>query len=561
MNRSKNARNANERALERKRDWPEYQQLHAKIERAPMNRSSFSLGLTRSWPLLALLLIAAVWFHLTPYSASNLEIPPDTVEYALAPLQFLETGRYEIMLEGRGLPPRYPPWFPVLVVLPAYVLCGHEPGNAILPITLLAVTGVGLAFAIGKRISSNTGGVLAALGVVILPSYSRWATQVMVDVPCAVLMLGSCLVYLHLRTKPQSTLIYFGAGLLVAVTTLFRPVFAAMLLPFVFETLRQRKGFFLRGLLLLAPMAAAAAATFAYNAATFGSPFRNGYKFWVAVPMDYPTMIFSPSFLRMNLGEIAASGLPVLLLICIVAWLLARRLRPAPFAASQRSFQDAAVFFVLSTAPILVFHLFYFYPDDRFHIPMLTGAAVLSGSMLALLPGPGREAIVKLLLPVALLLAVAARIAAPAPVPLRRVAAERVRENTPENAVVISAIDPVYFARLAGHGSSRRIIPLSRNVEYASALLVRKRVDDPRLRLLRWDDDRAVPLIRPHAEEAVRFVASERMDELATEVAAGTPVFFESSFADESEAKVLAELQAHFKLVQRVPCLYQLQSR
>jgi len=526
-----------------------------------MNRSSFSAGLTRSWPLLALLLTAAVWFHRTPYSASNLEVPPDTVEYALAPLQFLETGHYEIIVEDRGLPPRYPPWFPVLVILPAYVLFGHEPGNAILPITLLAVAGIGFAYAIGKRISSTMGGVLAALGVLILPSYSRWATQVMIDVPCAALMLGACWLYLHLRTKPQTTLSYFGAGALVAMATLFRPVFAAMLLPFVFATLRQRKGLFLRGLLLLAPMAAAVAATFAYNAATFGSPLRNGYKFWVPVPMDYLTMIFSPSYLRTNLEEIGVSVFPILLLICIGAWLLARKRRPAAFAASQQSFPDAAVFFALATTPILIFHLFYFYPDDRFHIPMLAGTAALAGSMLAVLLGPGKEIIFKVLLPAVFLLAVAARIATPAPIPLRRLAAERVRKNTPGNAVVLSAIDPVYLARLAGHGSSRRIVPLSRNVEYASALLVRKRVDDPRLRSLRWDDDRALALIRPHAEEAVRFVASERMDELASEVARGTPVFFESNFADESEAKVLAELQARFKLVQRVPYLYQLQSR
>jgi len=526
-----------------------------------MNRSFFPAGLARSWPLLALLLIAAVWFYRTPYSASNLEVPPDTVEYALAPLQFLETGRYEIIVEGRGLPPRYPPWFPVLAILPAYVAFGHEPGNAILPITLLAVIGVGFAYAIGKRISSTPGGVLAGLGVLFLPSYSRWATQVMIDVPCAALMLGTCLVYLRIRARPQVALLFLAAGALVAITTLFRPVFAAMLLPFVFAAFRQRKGIFLRGFLLIAPMAAAAAATFAYNAAAFGSPFRNGYKFWVPVPMDYPTMIFSLSYLRMNLQEIAVSGVPWLLLISVGAWLLARKLRPAAFAHSWSSFQEAAVFFVLTTAPMLLFHLFYFYPDDRFHIPLLAGTAVLAGSMLALLPGPGMETILKLLLPATLFLAVTARIATPAPVPLRRVAAERVRENTPENGVVISAIDPVYFARLATHGSARRIIPLSRNVEYASALLVRKRVDDPRLRALSWNDDRALALIRPHAEEAVRFVASERMAELAAEVASGTPVFFESSFVDESEAKVLAELQAHFKLVQRVPYLYELQPR
>lgn len=526
-----------------------------------MNSSSFSARLTRSWPLLAVLLIAAIWLYRSPYSASNLEIPPDTVEYALAPLQLIETGRYEIIVEGRELPPRYPPWFPALVVLPAYVLFGHEPGNAILPITLLAVAGVGFAYAIGKRISSPAGGVLAALAVLSLPSYTFWATQVMTDVPCTTLMLGTCLVYLRVRARPESTRLYFGAGVLVAVTTLFRPVFAAMLLPFLFTILHQRKSLFLRSVLLLAPMAAAAAATFAYNAATFGSPFRNGYKFWVSVPMDYPSMIFSPSYFRMNLGVIGFSLFPILLLICIVVWLLVRRRRPAAFALSRESFRDAATFLVLTTVPILLFHFFYFFPGDRFYLPMLAGTAILAASMLALLIGPKGEPVVKLLLPAVFLLAFAARIAVPAPLPLRRLAAEKVRDHSPENAIVISAIDPVYLARLAGAGSSRRIVPLSRNVEYASKVLVRKRVEDPRLSSLNWHDGQALALIRPHGEEAVRFVASERMDELVSEAARGTPVFLESMFADAREAKVLADLQARFNLVQRAPYLYQLLPR
>jgi 4-amino-4-deoxy-L-arabinose transferase-like glycosyltransferase len=525
-----------------------------------MNSSTFRAGLTRSWPLPALLLIAAVWLYRTPYSASNLEVPPDTVEYALAPLQLLETGRYEIIVEGRGLPPRYPPWFPVLVILPAYVLFGHEPGNAILPVTLLAVAGIGFAYAIGKRLSSTTGGVLAALAVLMLPSYSAWATQVMTDVPCTALMLGTCLVYLHLRSKPESVLLYFGAGVLVAVTTLFRPVFAAMLLPFLLATLRPWKGVFRRIILLLAPMAAAAAATLAYNSATFGSPLRNGYNFWIAVPMDYPRMIFSLSYLGMNLEVIGFSVLPILLLVCIGAWLLARMRRLSAFATSRQSFWDTMIFFVLTTVPILLFHLLYFFPRDRFHIPMLAGAAVLAGSMVALLIGPEKEALPKLLLPAVFLLTVAARIATPAPIPLRRLAADEVRKHTPENAIVISGIDPVYLARLAGYGSSRRIVPLSRNVEYASKLLVRKRVDDPRLGSLNWKDPQALALIRPHAEEAVRFVASERMNELAMEVARGTPVFFASSGVYENEAPVVAELHAHFNLVERAPYLYQLQS-
>src|ERR1044072_3439572 len=203
-------------------DREEHRLLQEGIERPAMKSSSIFPGFTRPWPLLVLLLTAVVWLYRPPYSASNLEVPPDTVEYALAPLQLLETGRYEIMLEGRGLPPRYPPWFSAVVILPAYVLFGHDPGNAILPVTLLAVAGVGFAYAIGKRISSATGGVIAALALLALPPYSAWATQVMTDVPCAALMLGTCLIYLRLRANPEQLLTHFGAGLLVAVTTLFR---------------------------------------------------------------------------------------------------------------------------------------------------------------------------------------------------------------------------------------------------------------------------------------------------------------------------------------------------
>jgi 4-amino-4-deoxy-L-arabinose transferase-like glycosyltransferase len=447
------------------------------------------------------------------------------------------------------------------VILPAYVVFGHEPGNAILPITFLAVAGIGFAFAIGKRIGSATSGVLAALAVLILPSYSFWSTQVMTDVPCTALMLATCLIYLQLRARPEALRLYFGAGVLVAVTTLFRPVFAAMLLPFLFAILRQRRRILFRGFLLLAPMAVAAAATFAYNAATFGSPFRNGYNFWVAVPYDYPRMTFSLAYVWMNLGVIGGSPLPVLLLLCLGAWFFLRMRRPAIVAVAKQPLGDAALFFVLTTVPITLFHLVYFFPAERFHIPMLAGAAVLAASMLALSIGDRGEPLLKLLLPAVFLLTVAARIAGPAPLPLRRLAADKMRKYSPENAMIISTIDPVYLGRLAGTGSSRRIVPLSRNVEYASKVLVRKRIDDPRLNSLNWNDDRAVALIRPQAEEAVRFVASERMDELVLEVARGTPVFFESTFVDGGDAPLADGLQARFNLVPRAPYFFQLQPR
>ena len=522
-----------------------------------MNSSTLSARFTSSWPLLAVFLIAVVWLYRTPYSASNLTIAPDMVEYALAPLQLVETGHYEIIVDGRGLPSRYPPWFSVLVIAPAYVLFGHDPGNAILPITLLAGAGIGFAYAIGKRISSITGGAFAALTLLFFPSYNRWAIEVMTDVPCTTLMLGTCLVYLRLRTRPESALTYLGAGTLVALTTLFRPVYAAMLLPFLLAVVRPRSGIAVRTISLLAPMAAAAAATCAYNATTFGSPFLNGYKFWVPVPPDYP--LLSLSYLQVNLSVVFVMGFPILILVFIAALLLARTFKSLAYSTSREAFRDVLLFFVLSTTPILFFHLVYFFPDDRFFLPVLAGLAVLAGSVLALVIGPGREAILKVLLPVLLLLTIGARIAFPSPLPERRLAADRVRQHTPDNAVVISGIDPVYLARLAGKGSARRIIPISRNVEFAWVLLGTKRVEDPRVPLTKKRDIPPVlESLRPQAEEAVRFVASERLDELAVGIARGTPVFLEASSIAGQDAAVLSQLQQRFKFVNRAPYLHEL---
>ncbi len=526
----------------------------------PNHNTSLPIGLKGQGPLLILTLIAAVWLYRTPYAASNLEVPPDTVEYALAPLQLLETGRYEIVLEGRMLPPRYPPWFPALVILPAYVVFGHDPGNAILPVTLLAVAGIGFGHAIGKRLGGVAGGILAGLALLFLPSYASWGTQVMGDVPTTCLMLATCLLYLRLRDGPRSPAIYFGAGLLIAVATLFRPVFAAMLFPFLLEIFRVPETRIRNASALLLPIAAAAGITLVYNAVTFSSPLRNGYKYWAAIPMDYPSLIFSLSYFKTNLWLIAATVFPLYVVVGIAAWLLVRKREPAEFASKRPAFRDALTFVALTTGPILLFHLFYFFPSDRFHIPMFAGAAVITGGVLGLFFNARTISHLKFVLPVILLLAIAARITVPEPVPHRRLAADRIRTVTPANAMIISAIDPVYLERLAGHGSSRRIVPISRKVEYASKLLVPKRVDLPNASKLNWRDSRNSELRRGGASEAVQFVASEQLESLATQAAAGTPVFLDTTFVGD-EADVLNRLQRRFAFVQRAPFLYELRAR
>ncbi len=511
------------------------------------------------WPLLAVVLIAAVWLYRTPYVASDLPIAPDSGEYALAPLQLLATGRYEIPVQDRTLPPRYPPWFSVIAILPAYVLLGQEPGNAILPITLFAVAGVAIAYAIGRRIASTAGGILAALALLAIPSYSIWAKHVMTDVPCTTLMLAGCLLYLRIVSRPTSVLLHLVAGVLVAIAMLFRPVLGAMLLPFLLTILRSRPQFFARAAALLLPIGAAAAGTLFYNRAIFGSPLRNGYHFWTPVPSDYPSLVFSPGYVADNIRMIGATALPILFGIAVALWLVLRFRPRGTNDATNQPLRHAMTFFALTTAPILLFHLFYFFPSDRFHLPMMAGTAVIAGSLLGLLVGVRLMRVLQLLLPALLILAIVMRSMTPEPVPHRRLAADRVRQLTPDNAIIISGIDPVYLGWLAGHGSSRRIVPFSRRVEYADKVTARQKVVNPQPPPAHWGDHRAAGLIRGGADEAVPFVASEQIDALAAEAARGTPIFLEAVYLGRADKEVLNRIQQRFGLVQHGPGLYQMQ--
>ena len=509
-------------------------------------RFSFAGVWLRYRSLLALLLIAAVWMARSPYSASNLEVPPDSVEYALAPAQILETGHYQIIVQGRGLPPRYPPWFPVAVILPAYALFGAEPGNAILGITFFAVAGVGFAWAIGRRVAGEAGGILAGLAILALPSYCGWATQVMSDVPCAALILAGCLIYLRIRACGMSAGFwsFLGAGILVASTALFRPVSAAMLLPFAltavapwnFRLATTR----MTGLLL--PVLAAAAATFFYNAATFGSPFRNGYHFWSWNESPGLGDFFAVSAIGPNWETLLRTELPVLLIICVVAEIILRKTRFTARKQAAAPVRDLILFFAAAGLPMLVFHSFYSYPCDRFFLPLVAGSAVISGVLLGLLCSEKCRRALGPALGALLLVTILARISVAEPVPQRRIAADRIRANTPDDAIIISAIDPVFLEQRVARGSERRIVPLSREVEYTRAVV--------------RPDKFASPDHRP--QFIVRFVATEQLDELIAEARKGRRVFLDATSLDEEATQAFSLLKSHFRMTQKAPALYEL---
>jgi hypothetical protein len=68
---------------------------------------------------------------------------PDAVEHTVSAQRLATLGRFDIVVDGRELPPRYAPGFPVLLLAPGYALLGPELGNAIVLVLLCGVAAVG----------------------------------------------------------------------------------------------------------------------------------------------------------------------------------------------------------------------------------------------------------------------------------------------------------------------------------------------------------------------------------------------------------------------------------
>jgi 4-amino-4-deoxy-L-arabinose transferase-like glycosyltransferase len=517
--------------------------------------------MARRWQILALLLATALFVFRSPWSASNLEVSPDSAEYSLGALQLMETGRYQIVAQAEAFPPRYPPWFS-LGLLPTYWLLGAEPGNGILPVLLSAITGVGFAWVIGRRLAGDAGGVVAALAVMVEPTYSKWATQIMSDIPATALMLGAACLFLRIRTggaSPQRRF-FLTAGAVVAAATLIRPVFAAMLLPFLWAAGQPWKLRIViaRAGLLLGPMLCAAAATLTYNANTFGSPFRNGYHFWVPIPYDYFAMVFSLAHVPANFAILLSGPLPFLLGACVLLYVLARRATKAHCSstgASATTLRDFFVFVLSTGVPVLIFHLVYFFPSERFFIPLYVSCAIIAAALLTRALGQYRR-VASILPLVALVLGIGWRVAQADPVPNRRLAAERIRTHTPPDAIVISAIDPLYLTYFAARGSGRRIVPLDRTIDH-TGVIAPKRV--PRLEPPPTADDPFSGILNGGGIFAVRVVAVEQLPALVEAARRGRGVFLDTSSMQDADLPILKLLDQHFRSVLRAQGLYQLE--
>ncbi len=505
-----------------------------------------------AWPVL-LLLAAGLLLFRTPFAASDLSITPDSVEYSAGALSLATTGTYELTIQDQVHPPRYPPWFSLVFLAPAYCLAGTEPGNAVFSILVCSLLGLFAAWRIGHVFSGPWGAFCATAGLLLVPAYQFYSREIMSDVPCTALVLLLALVYLRLRAGPARPVsLFWAAGLLVALCTAVRPTSLGAVIPFIILALRPVS--YPKLLAALSPLLVIGSLTLWYNQATFGS-FRNGYQYWCPVPCDFMTLTFSLSYIRSNIPVMLSSGLPLWGGLIVLLWLFLRKRNTEPEAGSAFS-RAMAEFTAAAGLPLLAFHTVFFFPEERFFLPLLALLAVWAGSLLGrCLKHLPVSRVVGLQLAV-LLLAGLVRQLGTEPPP-RRTGIEAIRRQTPTNAVIVSALDPVYLDIMLG-GSGRKFIPLSRRVEYASKLVAPFKITRPNPPPVSWGDHRSRGMRAGGARDVVSSTADENPEEITQWLRQGLPVFLDTCDLTGVDKRTLDKLEKDFTFTQAGETLVEL---
>ncbi len=521
--------------------------------------------ISRHLELAAVFVAGAILFYRSPEVASELRIVPDSVEYTAAARSIAFEGRYFIRVCDQDFPPRYAPWFSLLLA-PMYKLLGPEPGNAIFVVTALAAFGLTQAYRIGRYLGGPLGGLFASLTLAALPDYRAMSAEIMTDVPCASLLLAAAVVYMVVRSNKQQLLCcYAAAGVLIGMAGALRPAAILAAIPFLMAIPQVApSGCRLpTACILIVPSLLCLACDMMYNVRIFGSPFRTGYHFWCPVPYEASRLLLSPRYLLPNLGvALYALALPVAVASIGALMLRISKAKPRISETSHGSeilppLRDCLSFVCSGVGLVSLLHLFYFFPASRFHLPLASCLAAAAGGLLG---RAGSERMHRMSLPllgVFVAGACAVRLAAPATIPSRRAAAVEASQ-IPPNSILISTLDPVYLDLFIPRQKQIRFVPLSRQVEYASKMIAPRPLAKFKWTPGAWHEHRSASLLEAGARDAVPLVAQEHPELIASALAKGGKAFLCVERTARIPPHAYEKLKERFILIPRSDTLFEL---
>lgn len=441
----------------------------------------------RAWcPILFSCFLFAFYLIKTFSPASNggaLILMPDALEYSMGCASLLESGRYGIQLDGMFYPSRYLPWFSAMICLPAVRLFQGDVLAAIYSIWFCAAGALLTVFFLGRRNGSWMTGLCAASLLFLSPVFRTLLQMVVTEIPYILFLLLMLSVWLKIT---ESDRICWKTAALYAVLTAMAgairsSAFPMLILPwgyYILKTPSWRKRFLIT-LLLAVPSCLVLLGGFLYDRAVFGSGFRNGYQYWCSIPYDYPSLVFSISYIKTNLLDlVSCTFFPVaaceIVLIALVFFLY-RKKQNSLFEEKKRIFGAEILFALVQGIVLLFLYIPYFFTcGARFFMPMEALLALPAVAALEILLQKW-----KLLLRCGMIFLLGLGIWKTAVHRNYRFETSAVVEALkladrflPEDAVLISdnhcALYEYYFVKK----TDRRYVPLSRDQEYVNKVTV-----------------------------------------------------------------------------------------
>ncbi len=492
------------------------------------------------------LLALAVCFPSFTHVA-NFSIVPDSVEYASSARSLLSTGTPLISVDGTSYPSRYPFGFSLFVVLPGILLGNFTLGAEILFVTVYSVVGIVCAYILGNKLAGSLAGIFSVILLLLLPPYVLSSQDLLTYSPSAGLGLLLLLFCYRLYEQPHSRFLTVGisASLLLAVAC--RPLSALLVPPVILWSMIYARGKRLLVLLSFIPTALLLGCYLIFNHKFFSTPFRSGYNFWSSIPYDFPGLVVDFSYMSGNIAPCFNS----LGLIILLGALSIRFFKRDPLS------DLLTLSLIVFGVPLTVFHLFYFYPGSFFFLQSGALAVPLIGAMASRMVPPqltskSLSSAIALLLLVGCLqrFSVQQRVKGPKN---RSLLVSEVTSTIPSGSTLITGMDPVSFSLLSNGNSAIRIIPKSRNVEYASKFASPVTPGEISIEDVSPLHHRHQILLSVGAQEILPITALEDMPSLNKTFENGGAIYFETLTKDELSVEAL---KAHFNVMKVTDHLY-----
>jgi hypothetical protein len=479
---------------------------------------------------LTLFCLAVARLYVSPHYAADLATVPDSVEYAVGAQRIVTIHSYSIAINGVSYPPRYSPWFSLLLA-PAYAASPADLGAGIIVVFLFSMIGVAASYRIGDRLAGPAVGAISGAAVLFAPGFAGLTKNILTDAPAVSLMLVGAMVFLDGSQRQFRTWHFAAGGIVSALVLGLRPPSTVIALPFFwvayFGSAKRLQNILTTG----TPILLVCAATLLYQQSVFGDWRRSGYQFWCPVPYDYPSMVFSLRYVLRNLEQLVDPKFIAVLGLGVVGAIMVRRLIGGA---------ALVIHAIVSALALTIFYLFYFYPDRRFHLPIIVFAVLIGsvGVTARVAPILGKRATQSALavLVVLLLIQLWHRVATQNREPARWQMMMALRQ-TPDNSILITTLDPVYLEPLVVRGSHRRVVPLSRNVEYASKVFAWKRIPQLVLPPVSWSDHRTTALKESGAGEACPITVEDGIETVVA-LARRYPVYVDAATAEGGSQQI-----------------------